>query len=181
MEHFIFVRTNVDKKALIILDGHTTHTKNLEVINLARANGIVLLSLPAHTTHRLQPCDVSFFKPLNTYYSQSADKWLRPHPNQNITQFQESTLLDEAYARVATLGKAVNGFAKCGIYLLDRNVFQDLDFVCVETIERPDLDNAQNDTNVNGPDNKVRSSSCVSFTGCIHIERARQHRQKRCS
>lgn len=134
LKHFIsFVKPNRENKVLLVLDGHTTHTKNLEAINLAREHGVIMLSLPPHTTHRLQPCDVSFFKPLSTYYNQAADKWLRSHPEQNITQFQVSTLLGEAYARAATVGNAINGFAKCGIWPLDRNVFQDHEFVCLET------------------------------------------------
>ncbi|KAG5860653.1 hypothetical protein JTB14_016349 [Gonioctena quinquepunctata] len=54
------------------MGGHTTDTKNLEAIKLARENGITM-TLPAHTTHRLQPCDVLFFKPLTSYYNQAAD------------------------------------------------------------------------------------------------------------
>ncbi|KAI4467021.1 hypothetical protein MML48_2g00012220 [Holotrichia oblita] len=91
------------------------------------------LVLAAHTTHRLQPCDVSFFKPLSSYYNQAADKWLRTNPSQNITQFQVSKILGEAYAKAASVGNAINGFAKCGIWPLDANVFDDSEFVCLPT------------------------------------------------
>src|SRR5699024_4365144 len=40
---------------LLLLDGHATHVKSLEVIDLARENGVVLLCFPPHCTHRLQP------------------------------------------------------------------------------------------------------------------------------
>ncbi|VVD01171.1 unnamed protein product [Leptidea sinapis] len=39
----------------LVLDGHVTYTKNLEAIELARANGVIMLCLPPHCTHRLQP------------------------------------------------------------------------------------------------------------------------------
>ncbi|CAH1995185.1 unnamed protein product [Acanthoscelides obtectus] len=134
LQHFIsFAKPSTDRKVLLILDGHTTHTKNLEAILLARKHGIVMLSLPSHTTHRLQPCDVSFFKPLNSYYNQAADKWLRTNPSQNITQFQVSALLGEAYAKAASVGNALSGFAKCGIWPLDPNVFDDSEYVCLST------------------------------------------------
>ena len=55
---------------LLILDGHSTHNKNLELIDLARENGFVLLCLPLHCSHRMQPLDVSFMKQLSTYYDQ---------------------------------------------------------------------------------------------------------------
>lgn len=38
---------------LLNLDGHHTHTKNLEVIDLAREHHVIVLSLPPHTTHKL--------------------------------------------------------------------------------------------------------------------------------
>ena len=52
---------------LLILDGHSTHTKSIALIELARTNHVSIICLPAHTTHRLQPLDVSLMKPLNTY------------------------------------------------------------------------------------------------------------------
>ncbi|KAJ8873684.1 hypothetical protein PR048_024516 [Dryococelus australis] len=37
-----------------MLDGHASHTKSLRVIEFARKNHIILVSLPPHTTHTLQ-------------------------------------------------------------------------------------------------------------------------------
>ncbi|XP_065674172.1 uncharacterized protein LOC136091114 [Hydra vulgaris] len=65
---------------LLILDGHKTHTSNLKVINLARQNNVILLCLPPHCSHILQPLDVVFMKPLMTYYAQGVENWLRNHP-----------------------------------------------------------------------------------------------------
>lgn len=65
LQHFIdHVRPTADRKVLLILDGHTSHSLNLKAITLARENYITLLQLPAHTTHRLQPLDVGIFGPL---------------------------------------------------------------------------------------------------------------------
>ena len=47
-----------NNKMLLILDGHSSHTKSLEVLDYASANGIIMLSLPPHTTHKMQPMDV---------------------------------------------------------------------------------------------------------------------------
>ncbi|GBN47613.1 hypothetical protein AVEN_262722-1 [Araneus ventricosus] len=41
------------KPVLLIIDGHNSHTKGLELLNLARANNVVLLCFPSHTAHRL--------------------------------------------------------------------------------------------------------------------------------
>lgn len=46
-----------ENPALILLDNHNTHA-TLDVILYCRENGLVLLTFPPHTTHRLQPLDV---------------------------------------------------------------------------------------------------------------------------
>ena len=56
-----------ENPVFLILDSLSTHTMNMEVIDFARANGIVLLCLPPHCSHKMQPLDVSFMKPLSIY------------------------------------------------------------------------------------------------------------------
>ncbi|KAK2579080.1 hypothetical protein KPH14_010929 [Odynerus spinipes] len=83
LKHFIkYTRLEKSKKnqILLILDGHSRHTKNLDAINLARDYGIVMLSLPSHTIHKLQPLDRSFFKPLKQNLNSACTSWLRNHP-----------------------------------------------------------------------------------------------------
>jgi DDE superfamily endonuclease len=53
---------------LLILDGHESHC-TLEFIEYAVEKKILLLVLPPHTTHILQPLDVAIFQPLAKYYS----------------------------------------------------------------------------------------------------------------
>lgn len=124
-------RTN---KVLLVLDGHSTHSKNLEAIELARNNGVIILQLPGHTTHRLQPLDVAVFKPLELYYTEANEKWLRSNPGLTVSQYQVAQLLGEAYARAAVVANAMNGFKKTGIWPVDRNVFSDADFAPSELL-----------------------------------------------
>ena len=62
------------KKIVLILDGHSTHTKHLEALALARDHGIVMLPLLLHTAQRLQPSDRSFLLALNSKYDIACDK-----------------------------------------------------------------------------------------------------------
>ena len=62
--------------------------QNLELIDLARENGVMLCCLPPLCSHRMQPVDVSFMKPLSTYYDQELEKWLRNNPGRTVTTFQ---------------------------------------------------------------------------------------------
>ena len=76
-----------ENHVLLILNGHATHTKNLAVIDLARENGIEILCLPPLCSHKLQPFDVSFIKPLPILYNQEIEKWLGQNPGKVVTMF----------------------------------------------------------------------------------------------
>ena len=114
---------------LLVLDGHSSHTKNLEAIELARESGVIMLSLPAHTTRRTQPLDVAFFRPLKVYNNQAIEKWLRTNAGRSVTVFQVASLLCDAYNQAATVGCAKNGFEKCGLWPVNPDVFHETDFV----------------------------------------------------
>ena len=138
LKEFIqFSRATKDRKVLLILDGHATHTKSLELIDLARENGVIMLCLPPHCTHRLQPLDITFMKPLSVYYEQEVKKWLRQNPGRVVTQFQIAQLFGKAYLRSATMITAINGFSTPGIYPLQRNVFSEADFLAAEATDIP--------------------------------------------
>jgi hypothetical protein len=55
------------KFLVLLLDEDESQTKSLELIEVTRKSYVVLMCFPSHTTHRLQPVDVSFMAPLNQY------------------------------------------------------------------------------------------------------------------
>ena len=112
---------------LLLLDGHGSHTKSLELINMARDNGVILLCFPPHCTHRLQHLDVAFMKPFSLYY-------------------------EEAYVNAANMRTAVSGFRRTGIWSLNRRVFTEPDFLPAATsnIELPST--SRNSRNDKSPD-----------------------------
>jgi hypothetical protein len=62
-----------NRRRLLIVDGHSSHV-NLQFIEWADRHRILIMILPPHSTHRLQPLDVSLFQPLATAYSQQISK-----------------------------------------------------------------------------------------------------------
>ncbi|KAG8233291.1 hypothetical protein J437_LFUL012226 [Ladona fulva] len=70
-----FSKVTKESPVLLIVDGHSTHTKNLKLLGMARENGA------------LQPLDVTFFKPLSLCYGEEVRKWLRSHPGKVVTLF----------------------------------------------------------------------------------------------
>lgn len=140
LQHFIKY-TRLEKsdqqQILLLLDGHSTHTKNLEAIQMARDYGIVMLSFPAHTTHRLQPLDRSFFKSLKSCYNEVASSWLRSNPGSVIKQANVAEVLGKAYPRSVRMDIALNGFKATGLWPCDRNVIKEEDFVASVYISDP--------------------------------------------
>eukprot|EP00057_Strongylocentrotus_purpuratus_P025734 XP_011680208.1 PREDICTED: uncharacterized protein LOC105445838 [Strongylocentrotus purpuratus] len=126
-----------DNPVLLILDRHATHVRNLDVIDLARHSGVVMLCLPPHCSHRMQPLDVSFMKPLSTYYDQELEKWLRNNPGRVVTTFQVAELFGNAYMRAATTQVAASGFRKTGIYPTNRDVFLPHEFLAADVTDVP--------------------------------------------
>ena len=49
-----------DEKVLIIMYGHSSHTRNINIINKARESNVVLLSLHSHCSHHMQPLDLAW-------------------------------------------------------------------------------------------------------------------------
>lgn len=128
-KHFVdYVKPSKESPIVLLLDGHFSHTRNLEVIEIARNNGVILVSIPPHSSHKLQPLDVGFMGPFKTYYAQEIETWLRSHPGRIVTVYQIAELVGKAYLRSASAETAVKAFQKCGICPLDENVFRDCDF-----------------------------------------------------
>jgi hypothetical protein len=59
---------------LLILDGHGSHV-TMDVVKTARSVGLDLLTLPSHTSHAMQPLDVSCFKPFKQAFRLLRDVW----------------------------------------------------------------------------------------------------------
>lgn len=131
-----FSRASKQNPVLLLLDGHLTHTQNLKVIEAARENGVILLCFPPHCTHRLQPLDVTFMKPLSTYYDQEVSNWLRSHPGRVVTIYQIAEIFGNAFVRAATMTTAINGFSATGIWPCNPHIFSESDFLAASTTDR---------------------------------------------
>ena len=145
--HFLkYSRPSIDDPCILILDGHATHTRNLDVIDLARKNHVHMIVLPPHCTHRMQPLDVAVMGPLSTYYSKEVEKYIFNHPGRAITQFQVGELFGNAYLKASTPVNALSGFKKCGIVPFNDEVFVEQDFLAATVtdvqLETADTENS---------------------------------------
>ena len=131
LQHFqAIVNSSIDEKVMLILDNYSSHLY-LPAINFARKHGIEILSIPPHTSHKLQPLDLTFFGPLKTYYSQEIDKWMVDNPGKCVMEYNVAQLLNAAYEKAATLRNALNGFRSNRIVPFNPDVFSECDLVPV--------------------------------------------------
>jgi len=130
-DHFVhFVTPSADDPVLLIVDGRYSHTKNVDVVDKAREHSVSIVSLPPHSTHKMQPLVVGFLKPLKTYCAQEIETWLGNNPGRIVTPFLVCRLFGPAYRRAATMETSVNSFTKTGLFPCNRHIFQDHEFAC---------------------------------------------------
>ena len=120
----VFLKYAVQERPLLLLvDGHKSH-ETLELIDLARSNNVILLCLPAHTTHALQPLDVAVFKSLKAYFSRSLRTCCFTKKDFIVTKRDFARVVKEPFEMAFSISNIKSGFRKCGIYPVDRHAIQ---------------------------------------------------------
>jgi hypothetical protein len=98
---------------LLILDGHGSHlTPEFDLF--CAEHSIITLCMPPHSSHLLQPCDVSFFAVLKRLYGQQIQGYIRKGTHHIDKQdFLEAYLI--ARTEAATTANIQSGFAATGL------------------------------------------------------------------
>lgn len=123
MQHFItHVKPSMERPVLLVLDNHSSHL-NVKTLNLAKENGVVMLSFPPHCSHKLQPLDVSVFGPFKKYCAAAQDTWLRNNPGKTLTIYDIPKIVADSLPFAQTSINIVNGFRKTGIFPYNVKIF----------------------------------------------------------
>ncbi|KAJ4442727.1 hypothetical protein ANN_04318 [Periplaneta americana] len=129
LKHFTkHVRPVDNDPVLLILDGHASH-KELPAILFAREHNIHMISIPPHTTHKLQPLDRCFMKPFKNTVSEEMAFWMRQNARQRIIESDMAGTVSSAFTKVSCLEIVRNGFSCTGIHPFNPNIFSDVDFL----------------------------------------------------
>ena len=108
---------------LLIVDNHKSH-RAYDVLEYASQNHVIMLSVPPHTTHRLQPLDRTVYGPMSTFFEQATDAFQKKNPGRRVVTGDKAKLFGNAYLRACTMNNAISGFAACGIHTYDDTLFQ---------------------------------------------------------
>jgi len=115
--HFIKHVPSV-RPLLLIFDGLKAHI-SLGLIEKAEENDILLYCLPPHSSHLLQPLDVSVFGPLKVGWKRVASTFTH-FSGRPLNNFNFARLYKVAWNTSITASVIAGGFKRSGIYPFDR-------------------------------------------------------------
>eukprot|EP00918_Siedleckia_nematoides_P038582 GHVU01083898.1.p2 GENE.GHVU01083898.1~~GHVU01083898.1.p2 ORF type:complete len:456 (-),score=33.50 GHVU01083898.1:2594-3961(-) len=124
LTHFAYW-TNASRSnpVLLILDNHSSHRVAATAV-VARSLGVHLVTLPPHTSHKLQPCDVGVYGPLKVYHNQALNGWMVAHPGWPVTLANIMPIFAWAYAHAASPKNCASAFRSTGIVPFNGNKFK---------------------------------------------------------
>lgn len=102
-----------ENKLLLIISGYAAHVQ-YSVIKFLKENGIVVIGLLAHTSHVLQPLDVSVFSAYKSYLQRYLPRAMREKRTLDACHVGNVIRLD--YSASFTVGNIMSGFKKSGLW-----------------------------------------------------------------
>jgi hypothetical protein len=98
---------------MLVLDGHESH-ESAAFQEYCKANNIITLCLPPHSSHLTQPLDVGCFSVLKRMYGRQIETFIKAHIN-HITKVEFFLAFHAAYKRSITTQNAQAGFRGAGL------------------------------------------------------------------
>ena len=123
ISHFIgtlrkTTKINEENMHLLVLNGHNSHV-TLEVVTSTMNFGLNIIFRPSHTTHALQPLNVSCFKPFKSAFRQIRDFWMLLNKGRKVEKTTLCEWTSQALERSLTPKNIKSDFQKTGIWPLD--------------------------------------------------------------
>ena len=109
---------DLQNRHVLILDGHNSHI-TLEVVRISMESGLDIVSLSSHTSHALQPLDVSCFKPFKTAFRKIRDRWSLTSKTKAVDKRTLCEWTSQALQTTLTPKNIMSGFKATGIWPLD--------------------------------------------------------------
>ena len=116
--HFL-VHAPSARPLLLLLDGHSSHY-NPRLLRIAAEEGVILLCLPPHTTHLLQPLDNGTFSSLKDHWRRECQKFYAENPGKVLNRRNFMGVFHKAWVRGMTISNVIACFRL--VYPLDKQV-----------------------------------------------------------
>ena len=121
--HFTkYMRSSKQSPAVLIMDNHSSHVSPV-AMKAAKANGVYILTIPSHCSHRLQPLDLSVYGPFKAFYNRTMSSWMKDNPGQSVTIYEVAEISKRALLKAGTHENIQKGFEASGVYPLNRDIF----------------------------------------------------------
>lgn len=121
---FVDTKRQPTQKALLIFDGHSSHI-TIELVKKAALNNILLLQLPPHTTHRVQPLDLSCFFTWHREFGREVHQHVVRNPKVAVNKDTFARMMRPAWDKAMSKDNILAGFKKAGIWPFDQQLFLD--------------------------------------------------------
>ncbi|CAH2218130.1 jg1082 [Pararge aegeria aegeria] len=163
LHHFIsYAKPSKVDSILLILNNHESHI-SLDAFSLCKEHGIIMLTLPPHTSHKLQPLDLTYFGPIKTAYNQECENHMADRFGQPITQYDIVEMFTNSFNRCSNLENAASGFRSAGIYPLRPIEFDSIQPYISQNTPQATINPTQNiHKNTQPPDNQVTDFHQIS-------------------
>jgi len=86
--------------------------------------GLDLLTFPSHTSHALQPLDVTCFKLFKLSFRAYRDKWTMAHKGEMPRKEDLAQWVSHILRRALTKENIMKGFSTTGIYPINSNAIE---------------------------------------------------------
>lgn len=101
------------KKMILILHGYGGHIQ-FKFFNLLKENGIIVIAMPAHTSHVFQPLDVSVFGVYKSFLQEELHRVARIASK--LDAWTVAACISNSYAKSFIAPTIKSGFVRCGIW-----------------------------------------------------------------
>ena len=112
------VENRIEKPVILFVDGHKTHL-TLQVHELCKKLGIILIALYPNATRLLQPADVAAFKPIKSGWQKGVLEWRQMHPHFQFNKEQFAPLLEKVVEKYVQPTTIISGFRTTGLFPWD--------------------------------------------------------------
>ncbi|KAJ8876487.1 hypothetical protein PR048_020932 [Dryococelus australis] len=128
--------------------------KKTESVSFAKDHGIILLTIPPHRSHRMEPLDISVFGPFKAALRVGFNDLTRSLASQDkvIRMENIASLVGVAYINSFTPKNILSSLSKTGIWPLNRLIFSEENFLCSYVSDRPLPNEATNEIHGNYPE-----------------------------